>query len=155
MKTDHMWDMRTVYAVGRLYTEGGIAGEYADNPRALAAFKGELADKLKQEAQALAVDIDTADVQYSHPHLDMMTQTYRIRARWEPQTTEVELSCAGPHDGRVTAVSSIHHELRLPIVAAGSLLDGEDQVGRGIHYQTLRLAGWRESTRRWVFREVL
>lgn len=150
------WDMPTVWNVSRLrvwlYVDNLVLDE--SNGAAAEATRERLAAWICAEAHTFGVEAHPADCQF----IDEPAEMFRTKftARWWPTTNEIELSCAGPHDGKVMAIPDVMQVLRLPIASRATLLlsPNDDRIDASIHYQTLRLAGWREAARRWVFREV-
>lgn len=150
------WPLDTVLAISRLYVKGDIDDQVKDYaPEALGVWRYELAHQLRYEAQTYGVDLCVADVVFDEqPSERPFCST--ITARWAPSTNEVELSCAGPNDGRVMTLPDVWQELRLPVASRVSLaaMPDDGYVVPSLHYQALRLSGWREVARRWVMREV-
>ncbi len=147
------WPLDTVMAVRRLYMRCDVALEVMDYaPEALDAYRDKLAHQLCREAQTYGVDPHPGDVVFDERPSESRPFCTAITARWAPSTTEVELSCAGPHDGRVMSIPNVWVPFRIP-VATRVTAYSNDAEPMNMHYQELRLAGWRETARRWVFRE--
>ena len=153
MMTDVTWPMKTVWNVRRLYVRAATSGMLMDQPGFHDEFRHCMAVSLVDEAHTFGVEIHlddvemTEDVQAYDPYQDL----HSFIAAWRPITREAELSLPGSQDGRVVTVANVWDALRIPL--PGTALIHTDPPTPSIPYVELRVCGWREGARRWVFRQ--
>lgn len=161
MTAEHVWDLGTIYAVGRLYSAVFVSDETKARAAmdVMGSVRERLAKQVREAARPWAVEVDLGDIRFREqrwqdtPDDERATWppfTSKVTGWWEPRTREVVLR-GGRGDGEVLVVRDPWTPLMIAEpVTVDFASPAPEMVGPTAKTIAYTVSGWSERSRRWV-----